>query len=78
MERVLESGLVGGHAYTLTGIRKVGGTSPSVSPRAFPSLSGLLTKALVSIISYAQSRGPILYLLKQGLCSLHLCTCVLE
>lgn len=27
-ERVLENGLVGGHAYTLTGIRKVGGTSP--------------------------------------------------
>ena len=42
-ERVLENGLVGGHAYTLTGIRKVGGTSLSVSLWAPPSLPGLLT-----------------------------------
>lgn len=44
-ERVLENGLVDGHAYTLIGIRKVGGTTPLCFPAASLFLPGPLTNA---------------------------------
>lgn len=76
--RVLENGLVGGHAYTLTGIRKVGGTSPFLSLQPPPSLLKLLTKTLVSVTICAQCREAnslmgFTGLLKQMVGSPHLC-----
>ena len=47
-ERVLENGLVDGHAYTLTGIRKVGGARPLCLPSPSPLFpGGLLAKAFL-------------------------------